>query len=143
MAEAVDIAPGVRIPAAALEVRSVRASGPGGQNVNKVASKVELLFDPAAVEGLPADALARLVRLAGRRLAADGRIRVTSQESRDRSRNLESARAKAAELVARALVVPRRRRATRPTSGSRAARLRTKTRDAVVKLSRRAPGPED
>ena len=142
MAEAVDVAPGVRIPAAAIEVRSVRASGPGGQNVNKVASKVELVFAPAAVEGLGAEALARLLRLAGRRLAADGRVRVTAQESRDRSRNLETAREKAASLVRRALEAPTPRTPTRPRRAARQRRLDVKKRDASVKRTRRTPGEE-
>src|SRR6185369_1243933 len=91
MAEAIDVAAGVRVPPAAIEARSVRASGPGGQNVNKVASKVELSVELDGIEGLEPDARARLEALAKKRIV-DGRLRVTAQESRDRVRNLEAAR---------------------------------------------------
>ncbi len=143
MPEPLDVAPGVRIPAAALEVRSVRASGPGGQNVNKVASKVELVFDPASIDGLDGGARSRLRAIAGRRLLPDGRVRVTSQESRDRSRNLETAREKAADLVRRALEVPVPRTPTRPGRGARQRRLDAKKRDASVKKARRTPARDD
>src|SRR5450755_2291742 len=103
MADPILVAPGVTIPAVALEARQVRASGPGGQNVNKVSSRVELLVDVDLIEGLDAAARARLLTLAGRRRAADGRLRLVAQESRDRHRNLEKARERARELVARAL----------------------------------------
>ena len=114
----IDVAPGVRIPAAALEARGVRSGGPGGQNVNKVASKAELYVDLALVEGLDDEARARLLALAEGRRDADGFLRLTAGESRDFHRNLERAREKARALVARALVVPRKRRATRPRARS-------------------------
>jgi ribosome-associated protein len=141
--EPIQVAPGVTIPASALEARQVRASGPGGQNVNKVASRVELLVDAAAIEGLDAEARARLLALAGRRRAADGRLRLVAQESRDARRNLEAARERARALVARALEVPATRRPTRPTRGAREARLRDKVREGRLKAARRPVGPED
>ena len=137
MANPIPVAPGVTIPAAALEARQVRASGPGGQNVNKVASRVELLVETALIEGLDAAALARLLALAGRRRAADGRLRLVSQESRDRHRNLETARERARDLVARALLAPTVRRPTRPSRGAREARLREKVRGSRLKAVRR------
>lgn len=143
MADAISVAPGVRIPPGALHVKSVRASGPGGQNVNKVASRVELAFDPHGVTGLDAAALSRLLAMAAKRLDAEGRVRVVSQESRDRFRNLETAREKARALVARALVAPKARRPTKATVASREKRLREKKRDAGVKTTRRAPRGED
>jgi ribosome-associated protein len=143
MADPISVAPGVTIPAAALEARQVRASGPGGQNVNKVASRVELLVDVFLIEGLDAAARTRLFTLAGRRRAADGRLRLVAQESRDRHRNLEKARERARDLVVRALHVPATRRATRPSRGAREARLREKARESRIKAVRRRVGGEE
>ena len=143
MADPIPVAPGVTIPAAALEARQVRASGPGGQNVNKVSSRVELLVEAALSEGLDAGALARLLVLAGRRRAADGRLRLVAQESRDRLRNLETARARARDLVARALPPPAVRRPTRPSRGAKEARLREKVRGSRQKAARRPVGADE
>ncbi len=143
MAEPIDVAEGVKIPASAIRMRAVRASGPGGQNVNKVASKVELIVDLAAIEGLDEGAGVRLAVLAVRYLDAEGRLRVTAQESRDRSRNLETAREKVRALVEKALVVPKRRRATRPHAGAREARLDEKKRISRTKVVRRRPVKEE
>lgn len=143
MPDPIDVAPGVRVPAAALEARGVRSGGPGGQNVNKVASRAELLVDLALVEGLDDAGRERLLALAEGRRDAEGRLRVTAGESRDFHRNLETAREKVRALVAKAMVVPRKRRATRPTAGSREARLVAKKRLAKVKKGRSAPGADD
>lgn len=143
MADPIPVAPGVTIPAAALEARQVRASGPGGQNVNKVASRVELLVEVALIEGLDTAARRRLYALAGKRRAADGRLRLVAQESRDRHRNLETARERARDLVDRALQVPAPRRPTRPTRGAREARLREKARGSRLKAARRPVGADD
>lgn len=144
MPEPIDITPKVRILPAALEVHAVRSSGPGGQNVNKVSSKILLLVDLAGIEGLDAVARRRLVSIAGRRIAADGRLLITAGESRDRFRNLEAAREKVRQLVARALVVPKVRRRTGPSAAARERRLSAKKRDATVKAVRRdRPAPEE
>ena len=132
----------VRVPAHALQVRAVRASGPGGQNVNKVATKIDLRVDLGAVEGLSDDARARLQWLARHRLDAEGRLVVTSQGTRNQARNLEDARDKVRDLVAAALVKPRLRRASRPTAAARERRLTVKKQRASVKRLRSRPGTE-
>jgi ribosome-associated protein len=139
MAEPIVVAPGVVVPASALSLHTSRSSGPGGQNVNKVASKVELRVDLARIEGLPDAARARLRGLAGSRLDAEGRLVVTSQKTRDQHRNLEDAREKLKALVRRSLEAPKARRPTRPTSGSRERRLSEKKRAAERKRRRSRP----
>lgn len=139
MSEPIIVTGGVRVPAGALEFRAVRASGPGGQNVNKVASKVELLVDLDAIEGLSEAARARLRGLAGHRLDTRGRLRVTSQATRDQARNREDARQRVRRLLLAALVEPRRRRATRPTVAGREQRLALKKQRAAVKRWRARP----
>ena len=131
------------MPAAALEWRAVRSSGPGGQNVNKVASKVELRVDLAAVSGMDAGARARLRALAASRLDADGRLLVTSQRTRDQLRNLEDARTKVQKLLERALVAPRARRITQPRPGAVEKRLRLKRAHSGIKLARRRAPDEE
>jgi len=104
----------------------VRSSGPGGQNVNKVASKVELRVRLDSVSGLTAPARARLEAFAAGRLDADGRLLVTSQRTRDQFRNLEDARDKVKKLVERSLKAPRPRRLTQPGRGAIERRLKAK-----------------
>jgi len=134
----IQVTDAVRIPAAALSVRASRAAGPGGQRVNKVATRVELRVELDAIDGLSDAARVRLRALARHRLDAHGRLRVTSQATRDQVRNLEDARRKVRELVLTALVEPRRRRATRRTAVSVEARLAAKRRRAALKRARAA-----
>lgn len=143
MADPIDVTGEVRVPASALTVHAVRASGPGGQNVNKVATKIDLRVDLAGIEGLADDARARLSRLVQNRLDADGRLVVISQATRNQARNLEDARARVADLIRAALVVPRRRVKTRPSAGAKRRRLAGKKRRADVKRWRARPGDAD
>lgn len=135
--KAIEVAPGVVVPAAAIRMSVSRSSGPGGQNVNKVASKVELRIDLARIEGLTEAALARLHQAVRNRLDAEGLWILTSDRSRDQRFNLEDARAKAAEAVRAALVAPKSRVKSRPTRASKERRLDSKKRNAEVKRGRR------
>src|SRR5258706_5574350 len=117
--DAIVVTETIRVPAAALTMRAVRASGPGGQNVNKVASKVDVRVDLDAIEGLTDRARERLRALARHRLDADGRLSVTSQSTRDQTRNLEDARDKIPALGQADPPQPKRPRPSRPSSGPR------------------------
>ena len=126
----------IQIDEREIDERFVRASGPGGQNVNKVATAVELRFDVAA-SSLPQDVKERLRLLAGARVSADGVLLIDSREHRLQSRNREAARARLAALIEQALIQPRQRRATKPKAGAREKRLAGKKRRGEIKRSRR------
>ncbi len=126
----------VILPGWDLTWRAVRASGPGGQNVNKVATKVELRFDLPGTAALSGAQKARLRALAGGHLDADGRLVIVSQATRTQARNLEDARARLAELVHRALRPPKARRPTAPSRSQKRRRLDAKRKQSDKKKAR-------
>jgi len=137
------VRPGVVIPESELEVRRSRSGGPGGQNVNKVSTRVEIAFDVAASTAFDAEEKERLqARLRGRSSRA-GVVRVVGQRYRSQARNEEDARQRLAELLDAALVVPKTRRKTRPSKRKRAERLAGKRHRATIKSTRRPPALEE
>lgn len=137
MAESLRISETVLVPGDAITVKAVRSGGPGGQNVNKVSSKIELRIDVARIEGLDEGSRARLEHLIRNQRAADGAWILTSDRHRDQPKNLEDARSKAAAVIAQALVAPKQRTKTRPTRASQVRRVEGKKKAGEVKKGRR------
>jgi ribosome-associated protein len=130
------VTPAISIDERELEERFVRASGPGGQNVNKLSSAVQLRFDVRRSPSLPHDVRARLERLAGRRLTNEGVLVIIAQRHRTQERNRQDALDRLIELIQRAAVAPIPRRPTKPTRGSRERRLEYKKQRGKVKALR-------
>jgi ribosome-associated protein len=136
------VTPTILIRDQELDERFVRASGPGGQNVNKVATAVELRFNVAA-STLPEDAKTRLARLAGKRMSADGVLSIDSREHRTQAQNRSAARARLVALLRQALIRPKSRKKTRPSKAARERRLAAKGQRAQVKSRRGRVGSDD
>jgi ribosome-associated protein len=138
----IEITPTFSLPDESVSLKFIRAGGPGGQNVNKVASAVQLRFDPSLC-AFNANALARLHRLAGRRLADSGEIVISAQRFRTQEHNKRDAYERLVEMVTQALIEPKLRRATKPTRASKERRLVSKTQRGQTKSLRRRVGGDE
>jgi ribosome-associated protein len=137
------ITPTLAIDESELEERFVRASGPGGQNVNKVATAVQLRFDVERSAELNDEIRGRLRALAGSRLTSDGVLVIDARTFRTQAENREAARDRLIDLIRRALVRPKRRRKTRPSAASKERRLTSKKSRSETKRARRSVGGDD
>jgi len=133
----IHITPTITIDEREIHEEFVRSSGPGGQNVNKVATAVQLRFDVAESPSLPDDVKERLIRLAGRRMTEGGILIIDARRFRTQERNRQDAVERLVELIRKAAVSPKRRRRTRPSLGSKRRRLETKRHRGKTKRMRR------
>ena len=139
----IQVTQGIAIDERELDERFVRAPGPGGQHVNKVSTAVELRFDAARSPALPEAVRARLMRLAGRRLNAEGILTIEAHRFRTQERNRRDALERLIALIQRATLEPKLRKPTRPTRASKERRLEGKSQRAQVKGLRRRTYPDD
>jgi ribosome-associated protein len=137
-----EITPHLHIPDSEFEWTFVRSGGPGGQNVNKVASKAVLRWHLASSPSVPEEVKARLRTQQRRRITGEGDLVLNSQRYRDQGRNVEDCLEKLRQMVLQATVVPRARKASRPSRGAREARLREKRHRSITKTGRRQVGEE-
>ncbi len=136
-ADDLDVVAGVRIPAAELRLRAINASGPGGQHVNKSATRIELVWNVRTTRALRDDQRARVLLKLASRLDSDGYVRVVAGEFRSQTQNRRAARERLAALLARALIIAPPRRATKPTRSSVERRLTEKKKRGDTKQQRR------
>jgi len=139
----IEIAPNLVLDETELEFAFIRASGPGGQNVNKVSSAVQMRFDARISPSLPNEVSIRLQKLAGSKLTGDGVIVITANRHRTQEMNKRDAVARLVEMIAKAAVAPVKRRATKPTKASKENRLQAKSRRSGVKSMRARPASSD
>ena len=137
------VTPSITLSEDQIEERFLRAPGPGGQNVNKVETAVQLRFDAARCTALPSDVYRRLVRLAGSRMTRGGVVVITARRFRSQVRNRRDARERLAELVRRAAITPKRRRPTKPSRAAKQRRLDAKQRRGAIKTGRGRVGDTD
>ncbi len=138
----ISITPSITIDEREIQEEFIRSSGPGGQNVNKVATAVKLRFDVVHSPSLPEDVRSRLIRLAGRRITEDGVMVLDARRFRSQERNRKDARDRLAVLIRRAAERPQMRRKTRPSAASRLRLLEEKRRRAQIKRIRRTPSED-
>ena len=139
----IEITPRLSLNEDELEISFIRASGPGGQNVNKVSTAVQMRFDARRSPSLPNDVSVRLQKLAGSKLTSEGVIVITANRHRTQEANKRDAIERLVELIAKCAVAPVKRRATKPTKAAKEERLQTKARRSGVKPMRGKPGAHD
>lgn len=138
----IELAPGVYAPASAVRLQSARASGPGGQNVNKVNTRMEVWLDLAQIAGLRETAVQRLAKMAGKRLTQHGELHLTCGEHRSQETNRQELFDRLHAMIQTARIEPKTRRKTKPSRGSQQRRMDKKTRRGEIKSHRRAVDSE-
>jgi ribosome-associated protein len=141
--DALEVGPTLRLPRSELEYRASRSGGPGGQHVNTSSTRVEVWWDVAGSPALDQRQRARLLSVLAPRLDGAGRLRLVSGASRSQLRNREEVTERLRQIVARALVVPKVRKRTKPTRAAKVARLEAKRRRSATKRDRRRPTGDD